>query len=173
MSLDDAVNAAKARQEQQAQMARSHQEQERQEEAEIRGLVREATERLSERAPRSEEFVQVSRALLIGGYTSERRRFKVVRRERCWTLASGAACRTPTSQLVPSSVLLLESGRMGRVFEDQVFEPELAGEFVTEAPLAPVPDDDLLWQLMRRSGISRAEALKQELATTLLQYGAA
>jgi len=170
MSLDDAVNAAKARQEQQAQMARSHQEQERQEEAEIKALLQEAAERLSERASRSEEFVRVAPALLFGGYTSERRRFKVVRRDRCWVLSTGEARRTRDSELVPSSVLLLESGVMGRFYQEQHFHPQAKGEFVTTSRLVLLKDHDLFWGSW---STNRVDALKQELATAILHYGAA
>lgn len=170
MSLDDAVNAAKVWQNQQAQMDRARLEREEQEEAEIQALVQEAAQGLSSQARRSEQFVKVSQVLLFGGYSSQGRRYKVVRRERCWVLSSGGACRTSSSELVPSSVLLLESGQMGRVYQDQGFDPEIAGEFVTASPLARLSPHDLFWGGPRATHV---DELKRALGSAIVTYGAA
>ncbi|MFE1395137.1 hypothetical protein ACFW3Z_19885 [Nocardiopsis alba] len=169
MSLDDAVNAAKARQDQQARIDRGHQERKEREETEIKALLQEAAERLS-LASRSEQFVKVAPALLFGRYTSGGKRYGVARRDRCWVLSTGEARRAPSAETVPSSVLLLESGIMARFYQEEDFHPQLEGEYVTSSSLVLLGDHDLFWGNL---GTSRIDALKRALGTAIVAYGAA
>ncbi|MEU3020929.1 hypothetical protein ABZ635_26505 [Nocardiopsis sp. NPDC007018] len=168
MSLDDAVTAARAKQEQQAQSPGLRVDQE----VEIQELAREAVKRLRV-APRSEQFVQVRAGAMFADYLYERRGFKAVRQERCWVLSTGTASRTPTTWAAPSRVLILESGEVGRIYREKVFERDLPGEFITELPLAPLPSDDPFFGGPGGSHASRVGVLKEKLAEAIVTYGAA
>lgn len=170
MSLDDAVNAAKARKRQQAQIQQAHKERKEQEAAEIQALSKEAAQRLSSAAVRSETFVMVTPVFLFGGYSHEGRNYKVTHQERCWVLSRGESCRSEDSPMVPSFVLLLESGVMGRFYQEEDFHPQRDGEFVTSSRLVQLGLHDLFWSSL---GTSRVDALKRELGTAIVAYGAA
>lgn len=170
MSLDDAVNAAKAKQAQQARIDQAHQERKEQQEAEIQALLKEAAGRLSSSAARSEQYVRVAPVLLFGGYTSEGKRYGVAHRERCWVLGTGEARRFPDSEMVPSTVLLLESGLMARFYQEEDFHPQREGEFVTSSRLVLLGDHDLFWGSW---STSRVDTLKRKLGAAIVTYGAA
>lgn len=170
MSLDDAVNAAKAKAKQQAQIKESNKQMREQEEAEIQALVKEAADRLSSAAVKSERFLMVSPVFLFGGYSSGGKNYRVTHSARCWVLSRGESRRSEDSEIVPSSVLLVESGVMGRFYQEDDFHPQRDGEFVTASRLVQLDRHDVFWGQGPR--MSRVDALKQALGTAIVTYGA-